>query len=120
MSVDTRHVSRDSLFLFADLVFEGRGEAARVKVRNLSAGGMMAQGGPPVSTGERLAVDLRNVGSVGGTVAWVQGNRFGVAFDVAIDPKLVRDQIPAASADNRRLGGSSGSAIYGDSFVRPV
>ena len=89
-SVDTRDIARDSLFLFAELYFEGRGEPLRVKVRNLSKGGMMAEGGFAVSRGERLMADLRNVGQVRGSVAWVQGNRFGVAFENEVDPMLVR------------------------------
>lgn len=93
-SVETRHVARDSLFLFADLVVEGQAEDARVKVRNLSAGGMMADGsGLVVARGDRVTVQLRNVGDVKGSVAWVQGNRFGIAFDAEIDPKLVRDPV---------------------------
>lgn len=90
MSVDTRNVTRDSLFLFADLSFEGQAETVRVKVRNISAGGMMAEGGSAVETGQRLSVTLRNVGEVRGTVAWVQGNRFGIAFEEAVDPLKVR------------------------------
>ena len=90
-SVDTRNVARDSLFLFAELALETQGEKARAKVRNLSAGGMMADGGGiAVSRGDRVTVELRNVGAVKGTVAWVQGSRFGVAFDHEIDPKLAR------------------------------
>ncbi|MEX0342792.1 MAG: PilZ domain-containing protein [Erythrobacter sp.] len=93
-SVDTRHVARDSLFLFAELTFEGRSEAARVKVRNLSAGGMMAESSDiAVSRGDRLLIDLRNAGRVKGSVAWTQGNRFGVAFESEIDPKAVRAPI---------------------------
>ncbi|KWV95556.1 MULTISPECIES: PilZ domain-containing protein [unclassified Erythrobacter] len=93
-SVDTRHVARDSLFLFADLTFEGQSESTRVKVRNLSAGGMMAESSEIVaSRGDRLAIDLRNVGIVRGSVAWTQGNRFGVAFESDIDPKVVRAPI---------------------------
>ncbi len=95
-SVDTRNVARDSLFLFAELVVDGQAEGAKVKVRNLSAGGMMADGsGLVVSSGDRLRVNLRNVGDVKGSVAWVQGTRFGIAFDEEIDPILVRDPVAA-------------------------
>ena len=44
-SVDTRNVGRDSLFLVAQLTLDGQAEPVRVKVRNLSAGGMMAEAG---------------------------------------------------------------------------
>ncbi len=90
-SVDTRDASRDSLFLFAELRLDGRDDRTRVKVRNLSAGGMMVEdGGLAVSRGDRVVVDLRNVGTVRGSIAWVQGNRFGIAFENAVDPKLAR------------------------------
>lgn len=90
-SVETRNVTRDSLLLFAQLTFEGRSEAIRVKVRNLSAGGMMAEeSGVTASRGDRLMIELRNIGMVKGSVAWAQGNRFGVAFENEIDPKIVR------------------------------
>ncbi|QPC98537.1 MULTISPECIES: PilZ domain-containing protein [Qipengyuania] len=89
-SLETRNVVRDSLFLFADLAFDGRTEVVRAKVRNLSAGGMMAESGVAVASGDRVTAGLRNVGEVKGVVAWVQGIRFGIAFDREIDPILVR------------------------------
>lgn len=88
--VDTRNIARDSLFLMADLRLEGQGVQHRVKVRNLSAGGMMADSEIPVTRGGRLTVTLRNIGDVEGIVAWVQDGRFGIAFTREIDPKLAR------------------------------
>ena len=92
-AVDTRNVSRDSLFLMADITVEGSAHAVRAKVRNLSAGGMMADGDFTVERGMRLVVDLRHVGHVPGTVAWVQDSRIGIAFDKEIDPKQVRARV---------------------------
>lgn len=88
--VDTRNISRDSLFLLAELRLDGASSEFRVKVRNLSAGGMLAEGKVPVVPGSRLQICLRNVGWVDGGVAWVQENRFGIAFDKEINPKLAR------------------------------
>jgi hypothetical protein len=93
-SVDTRQVNRDSLFLLAQLRVDGQQEVGRVKVRNLSAGGMMAEGEARVSRGSMVAVELRNIGWVEGSVAWKQDNRFGIAFVEEIDPSVVRG--PAA------------------------
>lgn len=99
-NVDTRHEQRDSLFLLADLRVAGEVATHRVKVRNLSTGGMMAEvDGLAVERGTRLAVDLRNVGLVEGSVAWVQGNRFGIAFDHEIDPVAPRQQSTPAQSD---------------------
>lgn len=91
--VDTRNIQRDSLFLMAELRVEGDDAGHRVRVRNLSAGGMMAEGGPAVLRGARVAVNLRNVGIVDGTVMWVQDNRFGIAFAREIDPMAPRTQV---------------------------
>lgn len=89
-AIDTRHISRDSLFLLADLRIGGFETGERVKVRNLSAGGMMAEGPARVERGAPIAVKLRNIGWVDGTVAWIQDSRFGIAFAEEIDPKVVR------------------------------
>ena len=50
-NVDTRQVNRDSLFLLAQLRVDGQDAVCRVKVRNLSAGGMMAEGEAKVMRG---------------------------------------------------------------------
>ena len=89
-NVDTRQVNRDSLFLLAQLRVDGQDEVSRVKVRNLSAGGMMAEGEARVARGSLVMVELRNVGWVEGSVAWKQDNRFGIAFVDEIDPGIVR------------------------------
>ena len=91
--VETRNLDRDSLFLLAELTIDGAHAPVRVKVRNLSAGGMMAEGPVDVARGSKVTVAIRNIGSVGGTVAWIQGGRFGIAFAREIDPKLARVQV---------------------------
>lgn len=88
--VETRSDARDSLFLLADLRVENNADVHRVRVRNLSDGGMMGEGQLRVQRGHRLTIELRNIGAVGGTVAWVQDNRFGVAFDEDIDSQKAR------------------------------
>lgn len=93
--IETRSVSRDSLFLLAEVRVEQSPESHKVRVRNLSDGGMMGEGNLRVMRGHRLTVQLRNVGMVMGTVAWVQDNRFGVAFDEEIDSQLARRPLQA-------------------------
>jgi hypothetical protein len=97
-NVDTRQVNRDSLFLLAQLKVDGREGETRVKVRNLSPGGMMAEGDVSVMRGSLVSVELRNVGWVEGTVAWKQDNRFGIAFVNEIDPAAVRAPAPSEGA----------------------
>ena len=89
-SVETRQVDRDSLLLIADVRVDGGETRNRVKVRNLSAGGMMAEGEFKVARGALVIVDLRNIGEVEGSIAWIEGNRLGIAFLEEIDPKLAR------------------------------
>ena len=88
--VETRSVARDSLFLLAEIRVEQSAETHRARVRNLSDGGMMGEGQLRVQRGHRVVVELRNIGAVSGTVAWVQDNRFGVAFDEEIDSQKAR------------------------------
>ncbi|MEM9501723.1 MAG: PilZ domain-containing protein [Pseudomonadota bacterium] len=88
--VETRSVSRDSLFLLASIRVEQGDDTHRVRVRNLSDGGMMGEGSMRVKRGNRLQIELRNIGQVAGTVAWVQDNRFGIAFDEEIDSQGAR------------------------------
>jgi hypothetical protein len=103
---DNRQIARDSLFILAELRLDGQDVVHRVKVRNLSAGGMMAEAELRVVRGERVQVNLRNAGWVEGSVAWVQENRFGIAFSEEIDPKAVRANtaapLPDAMVVNRR------------------
>ena len=99
--VDTRQSSRDSLLVLAKLRVDGDpGDLEhRVKVRNLSASGMMAEGDVKVSRGSLISVELRNIGWVDGTVAWKQDDRFGIAFIEEIDPIKVRAPVKPADAD---------------------
>ncbi|OYW16617.1 MAG: pilus assembly protein PilZ [Novosphingobium sp. 12-64-8] len=94
--LDHRQLGRDSLFLMADVRLSGIDGETRVKVRNLSAGGMMAEGGMRVTRGLQIQVNLRNIGWVDGVVAWIQDNRFGIAFAEDIDPKLARAPVVAS------------------------
>jgi len=87
---ENRQIARDSLFVLADLRIDGLPQEHRIKVRNLSDGGMMGEGAVRVTRGTAVEVSLRNIGWVKGTVAWVQDTRFGVAFNDPIDPRLAR------------------------------
>lgn len=91
--IDHRHIGRDSLFLMAEVRTPGSDAEHRVKVRNLSAGGMMAEGTVKVLRGTQIEINLRNIGWVEGVVAWIQDNRFGIAFHEQIDPLLAREPV---------------------------
>lgn len=94
---ENRQIARDSLFVMADLRLPGSAAEHRIKVRNLSAGGMMGEGAVRVARGDAVEVRIRNVGWVEGSVAWVQDDRFGVAFREEIDPKVARASVASES-----------------------
>jgi hypothetical protein len=98
-NVETRQVDRDSLLLIAQLRIDGDETEYRVKVRNLSAGGMMADGSVPVGRGALISIGLRNIGWIEGTVAWKQDERFGIAFLEDIDPKVARAPVATGAMD---------------------
>lgn len=95
--------ARDSLFLLADLAIEGEDEQHKVKVRNLSAGGMMVESELNVAQGQKIVVNLRNIGPTRGEIAWARSGRFGVAFDRRIDPKLARKPVGGTTETARYL-----------------
>ena len=74
---DNRRADRDSLFLLAAVKVDGSEEEHRVKIRNLSLTGLMAEGDARVRPGSRIEIDIRNIGWMAGSVAWVVDNRLG-------------------------------------------
>ena len=92
-----RQIARDSLFVMADLRVDGLEGEHRIRVRNLSAGGLMAEGEFKVQRGQVVWTNVRGIGWVEGSVAWVQDSRFGIAFREEIDPRIAR--APVASGD---------------------
>ncbi|WCT74376.1 PilZ domain-containing protein [Sphingomonas naphthae] len=93
-----RAEARDSIFVMATIGRPGEDKVA-AKVRDVSAGGLMADCAASYSKGEHLEVDLRGVGMVAGVVAWVEpGGRIGMAFDRRIDATMVRKPVVAPPA----------------------
>ena len=68
--------ARDSLMLAAQFRVAG-GTAEQVRVRNLSAGGLMAEYAQPVERGTQVEVEVRGVGWVSGRIAWSAEGRPG-------------------------------------------
>lgn len=90
---DTRTDSRDSLLLVAEIEAPGLEGPRKVKVRNLSSRGMMADAEFMMAPGTQVEVTLRNVGLVQGTVAWCRKTRFGIEFAGEIEPRAVRSPV---------------------------
>jgi hypothetical protein len=82
---------RDSLFLAATLRIEK--VEVPVRVRNLSAGGLMAEYSDPVDSGTPVEINVRGVGWTRGHIAWSAEGRIGIAFDRPIDPLLARKPV---------------------------
>ncbi|WP_339823253.1 PilZ domain-containing protein [uncultured Parasphingorhabdus sp.] len=94
-----RQLDRDSLFLKAELRFIDGDDCGEVRIRNLSAGGLMAEAPVLAKRGDKVQIELRNIGRITGYVAWVAQGRFGVAFDHPIDPKLARKPVGQKKQD---------------------
>jgi hypothetical protein len=94
-----RALNRDSLLLKAVLRFPRSKYEGEVKIRNLSAGGLMAEAPLRVTRGEPVEINLRNIGWISGHVAWVTEGRLGIAFDHPIDPKDARKPVGTAELE---------------------
>lgn len=85
--------NRDSLFLLARARVGNDPEWTDVRVRNLSAGGLMAEIAHALSIDTPVELELRGIGRVTGRVAWQAEGRTGVAFDAEIDPMKARKPV---------------------------
>ena len=118
--VALRGTRRDSMFMKASVQCDRINHSFEVVVRNVSSGGMLVDTKQDLLNGDMVKVTLDNIGSVPGRIVWVQPGRFGVAFDVTIDPQQVRKPVKArplataASAPPRRFV----SRLHGKPIVR--
>lgn len=99
MTTAKRSMDRDSLLLKAVLRFPVAQDEREVRIRNLSAGGLMAEVPIQVSRGEAVEVHLRSIGWIPGHIAWVTEGRIGVAFDHPINPKDARKPVGATECE---------------------
>ena len=90
-----RQKPRDSLFLSAEVSVATGLKPVVVRVRNLSAGGMMVDSNAIFHKGAIVSAKLRGIGSVSGEIAWVIDERAGISFDKEIDPKEARAPVSA-------------------------
>ena len=63
---------------------EGPSGVQLIRVRNVSAGGLMAEIGQPVSVGDIVTVELSSQ-KIPGSVVWIRDGTVGVKFDQNID-----------------------------------
>ena len=93
---EQRQTARDTVLVMAQLQVDGRDGEHLVRIRNLSPAGLMAEGNVQVVRGQAVWIALPDVGRVEGSVAWVQDNRFGVAFHHSADPSPAQATAPIA------------------------
>lgn len=109
----SRSTDRDSLFMQANIVLPGQAAPVTVRVRNLSAGGMLAEAKVRgLAQGATVEVELRNVGFVPGRIVWVGDGKFGIAFDHAVDPQAVRRQIVQKSEVPAHISALNRGPLY--------
>ena len=84
---------RDSMFFHASMRLPPEDASIPLRVRNLSAGGLMADCTAMVEQGREVEVGLRNLGVVPGRIAWVRDDQIGITFLNRIDPRLARKPV---------------------------
>jgi hypothetical protein len=89
------------MLLQAMMLIDGESPGLPLRIRNLSAGGLMADCTLALQQGQAVEFDIRNIGIVPGRIAWADGQRIGVAFDLAIDPQLARKPVGTKASDSR-------------------
>jgi PilZ domain len=92
----TRVTARESIFLNASVHFEGEMSMHHVRVRNISAGGIMIDSAVQRTIGSNVVVKIKNIGDVEGRVAWFTSGKMGINFKRSIDPQRARQKLPVA------------------------
>jgi hypothetical protein len=98
-----RNDSRDSLLLSARFRRAGDQREDQVRVRNLSAGGLMVELPRDLAVGTEVEIEVRGIGWIAGRIVWNTVGRAGVAFDAPIDPMLARKPVGASRARKLRI-----------------
>ncbi len=82
----TKRAKRTAMLRKTDL-HRSDGQRSAARLRNLSETGLGGISDIPMESGEDLSVTLDGIGEVSGHLAWVDGKKFGMVFDEAIDPE---------------------------------
>ncbi len=88
----SRAAPRESLFLLGKLWLDAE-TCADVRVRNLSSTGMMLESREFTSIGDSVHIEIKGLGKLKGSIAWIAEKRMGIALDRQIDPSLARQQV---------------------------
>ena len=82
--MERRGDERVSAMLRVGKVISAGGEQQLIKIRNLSAGGLMAIVGRPPAVGDHMDVELSSE-KIPSTVVWIRGDVVGLKFDQDVD-----------------------------------
>jgi len=96
---ERRAGARDIAVLRVAKLITERGEQL-CRIRNISAGGVMAEVPGYYFAGEPADIELKSGGKAAGRIAWVDAGRIGITFDAPINPEDILaidpDQPPRA------------------------
>lgn len=81
-----RGAERHSFFLLADMLTEDGVGIGRLRVRNLSATGVMGDTELAIERDRCVLLELRGIGRVSAKVVWAREGKIGLAFDTPVDP----------------------------------
>lgn len=72
--------------IFQAVIANARIGSQRATIRNISVHGLGGRSPVNLEVGERVTVTIEGTGRIEASVRWVNGDRFGVQLDRAIDP----------------------------------
>ena len=81
---------RDTMLILGRLRAIDTAESWTIRIRNLSATGLMADAVTGVEQDMRYGLDIRGIGRIDATLLWVRDGRMGMAFATPIDPRQSR------------------------------
>jgi hypothetical protein len=88
--------------LLVGRVIRPRGDGL-CRIRNISAGGLMAEICAPFTVGEHVAIELRNDRILDGVVRWIRPGKIGVQFDQPLTD--IAQILSEQRSGQRRRGG---------------
>ncbi|WP_265570459.1 PilZ domain-containing protein [Sphingomicrobium nitratireducens] len=130
-SSQNRRARRSHVLMTASI--DVAGEERDVKLRNLSPHGAMIEGEPLPGEGDKLLFIKQDI-RVSGKVAWREGNRAGIAFDLLLPIDIVMRHVPQKRAKMQPKFARPGLSaqkltpeekrfaenyVWGDPLVRP-
>ena len=100
--LETRGVTRERVLMLATMTVANGPEQHRVRIRDLSAQGVQAEGDLVAQPGEQVEIDFAAAGKARGVVAWRDGKVLGLELEQEIEPDVVRRAIIASDEDGYR------------------